>query len=98
MTNVILTGSMVCLTSVILVDTFGVATITSAYGNMVFFRGLGFLAGPPLGGLIVSSYGGRHKELFIVMGCIMTVGGLLITALPLMRRIAVFFQKPVKVR
>ncbi|GAV05489.1 hypothetical protein RvY_15614 [Ramazzottius varieornatus] len=87
-------GCMVCLTSLVLVDSFGVATIASAYGNMVFFRGLGSLAGPPLGGLIVSSYGGRHKELYIVMGCIMTVGGLIITALPLLKKIASASQKP----
>lgn len=41
---------MICLTSVVLVDFFGISLIAKAYGNLVFFRGIGFLSGPPIGG------------------------------------------------
>jgi len=43
----------VCLTPIVLVDLLGLEKLSNAFGLILFFQGIGAVAGPPFAGLFV---------------------------------------------
>lgn len=55
------------LVSIILVDLFGVDSLTSSYGLLTMFRGAGCLLGPPVAGYLIEA-SGSYLQAFILAG------------------------------
>ncbi|CAH1104778.1 unnamed protein product, partial [Psylliodes chrysocephalus] len=58
-------AGFISLTSILLVEFLGLEKLTSAFGNLILFRGTGALLGPPLAGIIISATG-SYKICFLV--------------------------------
>ncbi|KAL8559770.1 hypothetical protein ACOMHN_030106 [Nucella lapillus] len=71
-----LTGTYVSQKSVILVDILGQEKLSSSFGLLICFQGLGTFIGPPLSGLLKDVFG-RFDEAFFVGGAAMALSGLL---------------------
>ncbi|OQV17091.1 putative Monocarboxylate transporter 2 [Hypsibius exemplaris] len=81
-------GCMFALTTVVLVDLFGIGLFGPIYGNIGLFRGVAALAGPPFAGWLIMATGQTHTAVFVLKGILGFVGGavLLIIALSRYRR------------
>ncbi|KAK7471588.1 hypothetical protein BaRGS_00035751, partial [Batillaria attramentaria] len=75
-----LTGMYVSQKSVILVDILGQEKLSSSFGLMICFQGLGTFIGPPLAGLLKDIFG-QYDEAFFLGGAAMAAaGGLMIVS------------------
>jgi MFS family permease len=78
-------GGYVSITSVLLVDLFGLEQLTDAFGILLVFQGLAVLIGPPGVGImydILKSY----VLPFVVTGVLLTISGLMCFLLPCFRK------------
>ncbi|XP_061707519.1 monocarboxylate transporter 13-like [Cydia pomonella] len=78
-------GAYVGLTSVVLVDLFGMEKLTNAFGLLLFFQGLASLFGAPLAGWLVQATG-SYTPTFIGAGAFVSVSGVMLFVIPLMQR------------
>ncbi|KAL8559816.1 hypothetical protein ACOMHN_030152 [Nucella lapillus] len=71
-----LTGTYVTQKSMILVDILGQEKLSSSFGLLICFQGLGTIIGPPFSGLLKDVFG-RFDEAFFLGGAAMALSGLL---------------------
>ncbi|PVD22172.1 hypothetical protein C0Q70_17977 [Pomacea canaliculata] len=75
-----MTGAYVSQKSVVIVDILGQEKLTSSFGLLICFQGIGTAIGPPLSGLLRDIYG-SFKEAFFMGGAAMAAaGGLMIVS------------------
>ncbi|OQV22878.1 putative Monocarboxylate transporter 2 [Hypsibius exemplaris] len=80
-------GCMFALTTVVLVDHFGIELFGPIYGNIGIFRGFACIIGPPFAGWLISVTGANHTILFILKGSLGFCGGAALLLIPIVKRI-----------
>ncbi|XP_047987809.1 monocarboxylate transporter 12-like [Leguminivora glycinivorella] len=78
-------GAYVGLTSVVLVDLFGMEKLTNAFGLLLFFQGIASLFGAPLAGWLIQATG-SYTPTFIGAGAFVSISGLMLFVVPLIQR------------
>ncbi|KAK7092735.1 monocarboxylate transporter 12-like [Littorina saxatilis] len=64
------TGGFFTLINVLTMELVDVTSLPAAYGVLIFMMGIGWVAGPPMAGMIVDS-GGTYEHSFIFLGIAM---------------------------
>ncbi|XP_041368830.1 monocarboxylate transporter 12-like [Gigantopelta aegis] len=81
-----LTGSYISQKTLIIVDILGVEKLSSSFGILICFQGVGSLFGPPLSGLMKDIYG-QYDEAFYFCGGLMVLSGLIMLGPTIWQRI-----------
>lgn len=74
------------LTSIVLVDLFGMARLTNTYGICFTLQGIAGLIGPPIAGWIRDTTG-NYNLTFLLCGLVMVISGLMLCFIPCIQRV-----------
>ncbi|KAH9500860.1 hypothetical protein Btru_073174 [Bulinus truncatus] len=76
------TGSLVPLSSLITIELLGIGELGLGFGFLSMAQGIGYLLGPPLGGVFVNYMG--YENALTIAGCIVISGSLLAMLIPIL--------------
>ena len=79
-------GAYVGLTSVIVVDLFGLEKLTNAFGLLLPFQGIASLVGPPIAGRLKDNLG-SYDPGFYLAGTMIAASGLMLFFIPCIQRL-----------
>ncbi|CAL1527719.1 unnamed protein product [Lymnaea stagnalis] len=78
------TGSLVPLSSLITIELLGIGELGLGFGFLSLFQGVGYLLGPPVGGVFVKLVG--YGNALSISGCIVLSASLLAMTIPILLR------------